>query len=199
MTPNARNEILSKFALLRYCVLWPDENWDDIGFTERPIWINSSGFGYYLCDEPCAFVEIGHISDTQINNLKNKIECNQLSFDEFIKTPLNAIVSSGFLNNDDYDVSAFTAFLDLPDHIVGSVFCGETVEGWRFFSSEIEMINEFDKGDAFNGGEYWSDLGDEQLLVWHSRIFEEQPDLILPLTQNYCLKKQEVIKELSPK
>lgn len=40
-------KILDVFSKLRYCVLWPG-NWDDIGFTERPIWLNCEGYGFFL-------------------------------------------------------------------------------------------------------------------------------------------------------
>lgn len=49
------SEMLQQLRRLRYCVLWPG-NWKDIGFTERPIWVNNEGYGYYMDDEPSAVI-----------------------------------------------------------------------------------------------------------------------------------------------
>ena len=44
----SKDEMLNKLSHLRYCVLWPGD-WEDVGFTERPIWVNHKGYGYYSC------------------------------------------------------------------------------------------------------------------------------------------------------
>lgn len=56
-----REEMLVDFGKLRFCVLWPG-NWEDIGFTERPIWISSEGYGYYFDDEPCLFTLVENVA-----------------------------------------------------------------------------------------------------------------------------------------
>ena len=45
-----RGEMLNILGKLEYALIWPD-NWEDVGFTEREIWINSQGYGYIMCDE----------------------------------------------------------------------------------------------------------------------------------------------------
>ena len=73
-----REEQLTKLQSLRFCVFWPD-NWEDIGFTERPIWVNSWGYGYYPCDEPCNFLVIDNINDDDIKVLKDKLKKGTLT------------------------------------------------------------------------------------------------------------------------
>lgn len=42
--------MLSLLGNLEYTLIWPD-SWEDVGFTEREIWINRQGYGYIMCDE----------------------------------------------------------------------------------------------------------------------------------------------------
>ena len=173
-----RNEILAKFKTLRFCVFWP-KNWDDIGFTEHPIWVNSLGFGYYSDDEPCNFAVIKNISDRNIRDLKQKIIAHEISIEDLKSTPFSAIDTYA---DDDYMEGVMQDFLLLPDHVNGCVYCGEDFDGWRFFTSEEELTEAFDKIDDFNGGEAWKDMNDEALIRWHDRIFDKTLDFILPLT-----------------
>lgn len=47
-----RVENLKILKDLPYTIIWPESDWDDIGFTERELWFNSKGYGYFMCDEP---------------------------------------------------------------------------------------------------------------------------------------------------
>lgn len=38
---------------LPFTLIWPG-SWDDVGFTEREIWVNNKEYGYIMCDEPTA-------------------------------------------------------------------------------------------------------------------------------------------------
>ena len=45
-----RDEMLTALGKLKYASIWPGE-WEDVGFTERELWINGLGYGYIMCDE----------------------------------------------------------------------------------------------------------------------------------------------------
>ena len=59
----------------------------------------------------------------------------------------------------------------MPDRIDGKLFCGEGFDGWQFYSSEEELIEDFDKNDKFWGGEAWIEMDDDLLSMWYERIF----------------------------
>ena len=161
-----REEMLKKLHGLRFCVFW-DGGWEDIGFTERPIWINSYGYGYYSCDEPCSFAIIDGVSDDDIKNLKQKISDSTLSVEEFKSSPFNSIND---YDDEEYLESVMNDFIRLPDHTTGQIFCGEDFDGWNFYSTEEELIEAFDKKDDFFGGEAWDEMDDTHLEVWYERI-----------------------------
>lgn len=174
-----RNEILAKLRSLRFCVFWP-ENWDDIVFTERPIWINSLGFGYYSDDEPCNYVVIKNISNRDIRDLKHKINSHEISIEEIKHTPFSAVNTYA---DDAYLKDVIQDFLSLPDNVNSCVYCGEDFDGWHFFSSEEELIEAFDKKDNFGGGESWEEMNDEMLSLWYDRIFGKiKLEVELPMT-----------------
>lgn len=174
-----RSEMITQLKALRFSVLWP-ENWKDIGFTERPIWINAHGFGYYSDDEPCNFVIIEGITDKDIADLKRKIHEGNVSINEIKSSPFGAV---NVFDDDEYMEEIVNDFLFLPDHVDQNVFCGNTFDGWCFFSSEEELIDAFDKGDKFWGGEAWENMNDEELSRWYERVFgNSKLDLLLPMT-----------------
>lgn len=41
-----KKQILKKLSGLHYNLIWPDSAWEDVGFTERPLWINNKGWVY---------------------------------------------------------------------------------------------------------------------------------------------------------
>ena len=177
-----RNAILLELKKLRFCVFWP-ENWDDVEFTERPMWINSFGYGYIACDEPCDFGIINNISDDIVHSFKESILNNTLTYDEFRKSPF--VFSPYFITNEIEFKSNIKEYLNIPDHVNNSIFCGVTESDWLFFNSEEELILAFDKQNDSGGCYTWEELDDELLNTWYDRIFiKEELDLILPITLN---------------
>lgn len=45
VTHMKRKAMLALLADLPFAMIWPD-SWEDIGFTEREIWVNGKGYGY---------------------------------------------------------------------------------------------------------------------------------------------------------
>ncbi len=174
-----REEILRQLCKLRYCVLWP-QNWEDIGFTERPIWIDDKGYGYFSDDETCRFFEIKGMSRDFLRNIMTKLAKNILTPEDLIGTPLH---KSAFVREDFVDEEVLTPFLNelekSPFCYKESFFCGECSEGWEFFNTENELIHAFSKD--YDYGELWENMSDEELSIWFIRLFEEKQSFELPI------------------
>ena len=176
-----RNSMLNRFSKLRYCVLWPGI-WDDIGFTERPIWVCREGYGYFYDDEPCSFTTIEGVTQAQVKELKEKLSHGQLNVEDIEGSPFESI---NVFDDTDYLAARLEDFAGLPDSFSERIYCGEDTGGWTFFNSEAALIDAFAKdSDDYNFVEKWADMNDEHLLVWYERLFVEQLDLCLPMTMD---------------
>ena len=123
-----REEKLSKLQSLRFCVFWPGR-WEDIGFTERPIWINSFGYGYYSDDEPCSFLVIENINEDIVKEVKERLDKGILTDEWLNNTPFKSL---NIFEDEEYFDSILDSFEELPDHVNGKLFCGQIFEGWLF-------------------------------------------------------------------
>ena len=174
-----RAEILARLSQLTFCALWPGD-WADIGFTERPIWVNSSGYGYYLCDEPCSFFVIDNCSAAHVRFLKEKMLSGELAQEDVDKSPIAVLL-------DAYDDSSRDEYLKLLDKVsmFNSIrfFAGETNDGWELFGTAEEMTLFFDQyaRDFYCEGEAWNEMSDKQLQLWYARLFEEKPEFVFPI------------------
>lgn len=174
-----REEMLAAFGKLRFCVLWPG-NWEDIGFTERPIWINSEGYGYYFDDEPCLFTLIENVAPETVSLIKQKAATGNLSVEDVLSTPFSELNT---WDDEEYWEWHLGDFVNLPESSSGIVFCGDGDGGWFFFSTEEELITAFEKDSSdYNFGEKWADLDDALLEQWYMRIFSPGVDFELPMT-----------------
>ena len=172
-----RTEIIEKLSALRYCVLWPD-SWDDIGFTERPIWVNHEGYGYFFDDEPCRFATIEGLTPVDICSIKDKLSRGELTFGDIQDTPLVEFFEADEDNFED----CLPELANLPDSFDGCIYCGEDLDGWSFYNTEEQLIEAFSKDSSnYNFGVKWVDMDDALLRVWHDRLFVETPDFCLPL------------------
>lgn len=175
-----RTEIIKKLTALRYCVLWPD-GWDDIGFTERPIWVNHEGYGYYFDDEPCSFTTLDGLTPADVCAIKGKLARGELTYDDIQDTPLVDFFEMDEDNFEDYALE----LVNLPNSFNGCIYCGADFDGWSFYSTEEELIEAFSKDSSnYNFGVKWVDMDDALLQAWHDRLFVESPDFCLPLGLN---------------
>ena len=179
-----RIEIINKLSALRYCVLWPDR-WDDIGFTERPIWVNHEGYGYYFDDEPCRFTTIVGLAPTDVRVIKDKLARGELTYGDIQDTPLVEFFEMDEDNFEDY----IPEFANLPDSFDSCIYCGADFDGWSFYSTEEELIQAFSKDSSnYNFGVKWVDMDDNLLQAWHDRLFVESPEFCLPLELNILIQ-----------
>ena len=185
-------EMINTLKKLRFCVFWPsfinDDFLDDyVGFTERPIWVNSFGYGYYACDEPCNFNYVQNISDNDILTLKRSIRSGVLTVEEFKKTPFRFIFGEHL--DDEYLEYNLESLIALPDHVDSVIYSGEGIDGWFFSATEEELIEAFDKKTDFFGGKAWEEMDTEALTAWYNYIFNENglSDLELPFSLDILL------------
>ena len=170
-----RKTIIEKLSRLRFCLFYPGD-WDDIGFTERQIWINSVGYGYISDDVPCRFVELNNLTDDLLASIKTKLLKNDLSIEDLRGTTFEDLFYD--FNQDGFNYLK-PDLLRLPDHCNsnGSLFCGETFDGWLFFDTEEELIGYFEELFTSTDGNYgmeWQEMDDNLLSCWYTRIFEEE-------------------------
>ena len=83
-----REEMLSKLRALPFALIDPSSDWEDIGFTERPIWVNSKGYGYIMCDEPCSTYEVEGVSLEKWNTIHSKLTARTLLLEDIEGTSL---------------------------------------------------------------------------------------------------------------
>ena len=173
-----KKDILDKLQRLRFCILWPG-NWEDVGFTERPIWINSDGFGYCSCDEPCCFFELHNCTDAFVKQIKEKLSEGELTQDDLKGSPLD-VPALDFYYNEEWLESFLDEYSKSTAYNCDRVFCGEGFDCWYFFETEEDLIQEFERlhYDCF---EAWENMSYSQLSAWNERLFKNTPYFELPL------------------
>jgi len=165
--------MLHKLNKLRYCVFWPG-GWDDIGFTERPIWASSEGYGYIMDDEPCSFYVIKDldVAGELKKELLSKIDNNELTFDDIERTPLIEIPVV-YENISDECLDNYLWFVKyILMHDKDCFFCSSTYDGLELFDTEAEMIGTLENRACFdNGGIKWAEMKNNELEAWCERLF----------------------------
>ena len=64
--------MLNKLQGIGFAFIDPASGWEDIGFTERVIWVNAAGYGWVACDEPNTFYgKLDSIEHVPIQSLVN--------------------------------------------------------------------------------------------------------------------------------
>lgn len=185
-----RVDLLEKLRSLRFCILWPPTEWKDIGFTERPIWVNNKGYGYIGEDdysEPCSSMQIKGIPEEELHIIKEKIDNETISIKDIEGTSLARLKDAYRDSDDDFiQLILLNKLESLPSYPVEKLYCERTWDGWIFFDSEEGLIawneDEFCTDAYF--GETWEAMNDQMLEIWYKRIFKEDHDIVLPLTQN---------------
>lgn len=164
--------MLKKLSGLRYNLIWPDSSWEDVGFTERPIWINNKGWGYIADDEPCDFGKIEAIPDVKWKVIKEKLQNKILKYEDIENTPLIhlEIVSNNFRETKkdedslNYDLRNL---LSLPDELGDFIYWANDWDDIVFFYNEDEMYKHLDR-DWYS--QCWKDMDENALAVWIERI-----------------------------
>lgn len=170
-----REEMLHKLSTVKFEYIDPPSEWDDIGFTERPIWVNAYGYGYLSCDDPSDNCWDGQgIEQEKWKNIRKKLAEGTLQFEDVRDTSLKElldIVSYGEFYEDADPCEYLEGLLDLPDDCIEHIYCMDSLDGWNYYSTEEEF------NEAYERNEYdyaWEELTDEALVSWINRLFANE-------------------------
>ena len=167
-----REEMLNKLQGIGFAFIDPASGWEDIGFTERVIWVNAAGYGWVACDEPNTFYgKLDPIPDDVLYNIKERLRDGSLVFEDVAGTSLTEIP---FCTLDDENLFEFLkGVLELPDKLGTEFYCVDTIDGIEFCTSEKECQKLLmrDWCDI-----KWEELNDKMLRIWIDRLAEEDPE-----------------------
>ena len=167
-----REEMLNKLATLNFKYIDPSSEWEDIGFTERPIWINSKGYGYLACDDPSDnYYECPGIEQEKWNSIRTKLAEGTLQYDDIDGTSavdLLDIVSSGDFDEDKNLCDYLMKLLTLPENAIEKIYCIQDYDDWVYFSSEGEFKKAYERDEVDYA---WDELDEEILVQWINRLF----------------------------
>ena len=159
-----REEMLRELHSLDCRIFWPGE-WDDIGYTEHQIWVNSEGYGYFSCDEPGYFYRAKSIPDDKWKLIRTKIKNGTLSNEDIEGTSLADMIF--FEDESAFSEEWINDMLSLPEKLDTYYYCADSWEGPRFFSTEKELLSFLNRDWC---DVYWNELGDEILALWINRL-----------------------------
>lgn len=172
-----REDMLTALGKLQFTLIWPGD-WEDIGYTEREIWVNSVGYGYILCDEPTQYWE-GPGLEGKWPIIKEKINHETLTYEDIEGTSLVDMLNAIYFEYNDFgdsrqlcqDLSSL-AMTDYPEKYF---YAMETVEGTEYFDSAEAFNAAYERDWA---DEAWKDMDDNLLSKWVDRLnIEESPSI----------------------
>lgn len=186
-----REKLLAILSDLPFTMIWPG-NWDDIGFTERPIWVNAKGYGYIKCDEPCASIEVDGLPLEKWREVLTKLNNDTLQMSDIKETSLADLlhkVTYGYFDEDEHSLcDVLQGLLQLSDEKLDRIFGLESIDGWQFFSSEEKFNGIYERDWA---DEYWSDLEDDMLYEWIDRLSVESDFRLKSWTNRHNLEQKD--------
>ena len=166
-----RGSMLNILSQVSFNVLWPDDSWEDLDFTESPIWINNKGYGYYACDEPNVYYRVSRIPDDKWKQIRQKLTEGTLSSDDLKGTSLANTYFSEWLDEPGA-CERFSSLLELPERLENDFYCAEIYadEVGAFLTAEKLAVALSEVHD--NYAVRWEELSDDMLSVWVKRIKE---------------------------
>lgn len=169
-----RQEMLDILHSVKFELIDPPSSWEDIGFTEREIWVNSQGYGYIMCDEPTYRGDVLGVDKEKWTIIRNKLKERTLAFEDIEGTSLVELldtISFGEYCEDDDLCDYLEGLLELPEAQLDAIFFLQTFDGWEFFDSEEVRDNMLER----DGCDYeWDELSDEMLAEWINRLLDEK-------------------------
>lgn len=181
MTVTTREKMLQKLSGILYTELWPEDNWDDIGFTESRIWVNGKGYGYFMCDENNIYYQAKAPSHEVLHVIREKIQDKTLTSADIEGTSLKELYFLCDLDGIDL-CEALNSFVRLCDQIGNNYYCAEKDGKAMFFGSSDQFW-------AFFARDWcdvqWTDLSDEQLAIWVDRLadIEKERDTVFEIIE----------------
>ena len=155
-------------------VMMDPGNWEDIGFTEREIWVNSLGYGYIMCDEPSAVWEGEGLPKTEWLRINPKIINETLTFEDIAGTVLEELLNELWYDPDEENFSRticnLKGLVSLEPDPCGYLYALATMDEPRYFNSEQEFKAAYERDWA---DVLWEDMSDDLLSVWIGRLKNE--------------------------
>ena len=135
-----RTDMLKALSCVPFVLIDPLSEWEDIGFTERPIWVNSKGYGYIMCDEPCSSCEVDGVPLEKWKTIHQKLADGSLQLEDIEGTSLSDLleeITHGYFDKDeDYRRGCFH----------------NTLRAWK---SSWWCWLRFSNGEYFYGCAFW--------------------------------------------
>ena len=198
-----RTDMLRALSCVPFTLIDPLSEWEDIGFTERPIWVNSKGYGYIMCDEPCSSCEVDGVPLEKWKPIRQKLADGSLKLQDIEGTSLSDLleeITYGYFDEDEDDLcNILRGLVDLPSEQLERIYGVQTDDGWQFFSTQ-EEFNEAYERDWCDYA--WETLSDEMLEEWISRLTDEGllsgEYLVTCSTDEFIFDFQDFLESLDP-
>lgn len=184
-----REKMLEMLADLPFAMIWP-ESWDDVGFTEREIWVNCKDYGYVMCDEPSAVWEGQGLSAQEWEVIAPKILDKSLTYQDIKGTVLEVLLDSlGYECNcvgSDFAgvIDNLEGLLDLSDPC-GYLYAMATFDVPQYFDKKADFKAAFERDWA---DEKWEDMSDDLIAEWINRLCTNYYDEFADWIQKHGLQ-----------
>lgn len=178
-----RDEMLNTLAKTSFRYIDPPSEWIDIGFTERPIWVNGKGYGYIMCDEHIECGECDGVVQEKWSIIISKIKDEKLFLQDIEGTSLAEFVNEWF--DSLYDVQGtedesgavstfFKGLLNFQGVAPKKIWWVEDPEG-RWEPQFYFDRQDFDKAYERDWCDFsWESLEDDNLITWIERLSAPQ-------------------------
>lgn len=185
-----RQKMLEVLSDLPFALIWPG-SWDDIGFTEREIWVNNKGYGYIMCDEPTDHWEGQGLTVPEWDTIKAKIENESLCYSDIKDTSVEELLFSLGYNKRDFQddeneslSELLRGLLLLQNGPCGYLSALQTFDGPLYFDSQSAFREAFERDWV---DEKWDEMDEDLLSEWINRLCIEDDGALVEWTLKHGL------------
>lgn len=176
-----RDYMLQVLNQLPFAYVDPKSEWDDIGFTEREIWVNKKGYGYLAGDEPNASWECNNVDVDLCQRIKSKIANKTLSYADIKGTIFCELLEKLYYSDCDFDdseqiirdLNGLLYIDNVSERYLGAI---DTAFGVMFFSTQDDFKKAYERDWV---DVCWKELADDVLAKWLERLSTiDEPSLV---------------------
>ena len=133
-----RTDLLEKLHSID-CSFFLPGNWDDVGYTEQQMWVNSKGYGCYTCDHPNIVYKAKSIPFEKWKEIRSAVKNGILTEEKIAGTSLAEIC---FFEEDNvFSEEWLKHLLDLPEQLGEYYYCADSLNGPMFFNTEEQFLD----------------------------------------------------------
>lgn len=193
MKQMTRELMLKALSDLPFALIWPG-NWEDIGFTEREIWVNNEGYGYISFDEPTSYWEGNGLTEDEWANIKEKLIAETLEYADIQGTALEELLTDFWDDSYDFDdqeclISDLEGLLSLQNGPCNYFYSMMTISGLEFFETENEFKSAYERDWADVS---WGEIADDLLAEWIDRLSIEDDENLHAWVLRHGFQDEEV-------